>query len=107
MHLYKIADVVYANYTWRDKAGNTDGGYRPVIIRTLLPGTRYRVVKISRSNKVDHLLRIKVNSKEWKEMGLYDFSCDSFIDRNAFLDIDEIDIDYKLGVCPINLFARI
>lgn len=84
-----------------------DGDYRPVVIKDLLPDKRYRIVKISRSNKKEDLLRITVNSPEWKQMGLYDLSYDSLIDRTAILEISEEEIDVKLGSCPIQLFAQI
>lgn len=99
--------MVYAYYSWMDKNGNIDGDYRPVVIMDLLPADRYRVVKVSRSNKKEDLLRVSVNSPEWKQMGLYDLSFDSHIDRNAIREINEEEIDIKLGTCPVLLFARI
>ena len=85
--------------------GEVDGDYRPGVIKDLLPKNRYKIVKISRSNK--NLLRVVVNSPEWKQMGLYDLSFDSLIDKNAILEIGEDEIDEKLVTCPIQLFAQL
>ena len=65
------------------------------------------VVKISRSNKKEGLIRVSVDSAEWREMGLYHYSHDSFIERNATQWISESEIQRKIGRCPLSLFALI
>lgn len=105
MHLFNKADVVDAYYSWVNKEGSVEGGYRPVIIKDILPNQKYKVVKISRSNKAEDLIRIKVNSREWREMGLYDLAHDSFIDKKATNEIGEDEINEKLGTCPVVLIC--
>jgi hypothetical protein len=40
-------------------------------------------------------------------MGLYDDSKDSYVDKNALLEIGEHEINDKLGTCPPDVFAHL
>ncbi|MFN5073568.1 MAG: hypothetical protein ACK5SL_05830 [Cyclobacteriaceae bacterium] len=103
--LYSKADVVKAFYSWIEN-GQKKGIVRPVIIKEAKENL-YFVVKISRSNKKEGLIRVSVDSAEWREMGLYHYSHDSFIERNATQWISESEIQRKIGRCPLSLFALI
>jgi len=103
--LYSVGDVVRSYYYWITN-GQKQGIVRPVIIKEIKENN-YIVVKISRSKR-DGLLRIVVRSKEWKVMGLYDYSKDSYVDKSAIQLISEREIQRKIGECPQNmLFFRV
>lgn len=104
--LYSVGDVVKAIYSWVDKDGTTKAVLRPVIIKEI-KATKYLVVKISRSNKVEGLIRVVKDSREWNAMGLYDTKYDSFVDRLATLEIEETEIERKLGNCPPEIFCML
>jgi hypothetical protein len=106
VHLFNRGDVVHAWYYWRLADGTTDGGYRPVVIKELVKPNRYVVMKITRTPGAD-LFRIRSRSKEWNVMGLYDDSKDSYVDKNALLEIGEHEINDKLGTCPPDVFAHL
>ena len=102
--LYSVGDVVSSYYYWFNPTNNKkEGIIRPVIIKEII-GSNYVVIKISRSNKKEGLIRIQVKSKEWREMGLYDQSKDSFVDRTAVQLISEREIERKIGECPLVIF---
>jgi len=104
--LYSIGDVVKTYYFWfNEKTKQKDGIIRPAIVKDIT-GTNYIIVKITRSEK-QGLLRVKVNSREWREMGLYDYSKDSFVDKNAVQLITEREIQRKIGDCPQCIFEKI
>ena len=97
--VYSEGDVVKSYYFWIDPTTKEKQGIlRPVIIKEII-GFNYTIVKISRTER-EGLLRVKVNSKEWKQMGLYDFSKDSFVDRKAIQLITEREIERMIGNCP-------
>lgn len=106
MHLFSRGDVVLAWYYWRNSSGSTDGGYRPVVIKELIYPDKYLVIKITRTARVG-LYRVRAKSKIWDSMGLYDDSTDSYIDKDASLEISEGDINEKLGSCPPEVFAHL
>lgn len=104
--LYSIGDVVKTYYFWfNEKTKQKEGIIRPAIIKDI-SGHNYVIVKITRSES-QGLIRVRVNSKEWKEMGLYDYSKDSFIDKKALQLITEREIQRKIGNCPQFIFEKI
>lgn len=101
--LYSEGEVVRAYYYWFDPITKKKGGIiRPVIIKEI-KDNNYIIVKITRTPKPE-FLRIKVNSGEWKKMGLYDYNHDSYIDRNAVQLITEGEIERLIGSCPQSIF---
>lgn len=101
--LYFEGDVVKSYYFWFDPVSKQKQGIiRPVIVKEIKDGN-YVIVKISRTER-EGLIRIKVKSKEWREMGLYDESKDSFVDKKAIQLITESEIQRKIGDCPQSIF---
>jgi hypothetical protein len=108
VHLYNRGEVVKSYYFWKESDGTVKGYPRPVIIKDLLPNKKYLVIKISRSNKNnDPLIRVPIGCKEWNEMGLYDRSNDSFVDKRATQIINEQEIICLLGYCSVEMFSRL
>lgn len=102
--VYYRGRVILAWYSWIDDKGIQHTKPRPCIIKEVLHDGKYLIIKITKSNKADRVIKILRDSPEGREMGLLEDS-HVYIDERRIVSLKEI--IRPIGKCPIHIFVQL